>query len=126
MRSEKGFTGVDITVGTILLFMFITLIATLSYNFNSGNREIQLKTEAVFYAIDEIEKVKSQDFSMYEPYSKTKPIPNSLEVPILDSENKETGMYLTTTVEDYTDIFGTAGNTKNMVKKNNCKNLIYV
>lgn len=58
MKSEKGFTGVDIAISVIVITMFVAIIALLMSRFNSSSNELELKSEAVDIAIQEIEKVK--------------------------------------------------------------------
>ena len=62
MKSEKGFTGVDIVISVIILFIFISLIAFLSYNISSTSKDLELKSEATALAIEEIEKIKNMSF----------------------------------------------------------------
>jgi len=35
IRSQKGYTGIDIAISVIVIFIFVSLIAMLIYNFNS-------------------------------------------------------------------------------------------
>ena len=63
MRDEKGYTGVDIAVSVVVLFIFVSIIANLSYSFNSSSKEIALKAQATSLAIDEIEEIKKKDFT---------------------------------------------------------------
>ena len=53
--SEKGFTGIDISVSVIVIFIFISIISLLVYRINSTSQEIQLKSDARYVAINEIE-----------------------------------------------------------------------
>ena len=62
IKSEKGYTGIDIAISVVVLFIFVSLIAVLSYNFNSRTREIELASEATYLAIDEIENIKNAGF----------------------------------------------------------------
>ena len=59
MKSEKGFTGVDIAISVIVMTMFIAVIALLISRFNGSSNEMELKSEAADIAIQEIEKVKA-------------------------------------------------------------------
>ena len=59
MKSEKGYTGVDIVISVIVLFIFVSIIATLSYSFNSSAKEIELKSKATEIAITQIETMKN-------------------------------------------------------------------
>ena len=110
IRSEKGFTGIDIAVSVIILFIFVTIIAMLIYRVNSTSREIGLKSDATYIAINEIEQVKNNGIDSY--LGKRN---NS----VVGTENQEVsgteGFYKTTTVEDYADINSSA--TVDVVKR---------
>ena len=113
VRSNKGFTGIDIAISVIVLFIFVSLIAVLIYNYNSSTQELELKTEATYIAIDEIEKVKNNGFETYENLSEA-------EGNNIVTENEPTttnGFYKTITVKDYTDIEGNEGKIPNLVKQ---------
>ena len=92
-KPEQGYTGIDIAISVVVLFIFVSLIAFLSYGFNSSAKEIELKAEALTLAIDEIETIKS-----------TITMDN---INTLSTEMQETntqGFYRTITVEDYADL----------------------
>lgn len=57
-KSEKGYTGIDIATSVVVLFLFISLIASLSYRFNRSAKEIELKAQAIDKAVTEIESEK--------------------------------------------------------------------
>ena len=98
-KSEKGFTGIDIAISVVVLFIFVSIIAFLSYGFNSSAKEIELKSEATSLAVQEIDALK-----------------NSLTFDIIadrrqsDEENNKTeeiktGFYKTVIIQDYADIY---------------------
>ena len=61
---ENGFTGVDIAISVVVLFIFVSLISFLIYNFNSSSKQLELKSEAIEIAVDKIEQLKNTlDFS---------------------------------------------------------------
>ncbi len=94
IKSEKGYTGIDIAISVIVIFIFISLISMLSYNFNSTSMEIEYKAKALDLAITEIETMKTktwQDITTEETnYRETTQI--------------QEGYYRTIIVEDYNDI----------------------
>lgn len=49
--SEKGYTGVDIAISVIVIFIFVSLISFLIYRFNSSAKEVELKSEATSIAL---------------------------------------------------------------------------
>lgn len=135
IKSEKGFTGIDIAIAIVLVFIFVALIATLSYRISSTSKELDLKVDATYHAVDEIEKVKTWDFTKLigvyatgeHPTQNTttsnlmindETTPVNTDGPgeeIKDSENNGTGFYKKITIKDYHDIDITK--TEDVVKK---------
>lgn len=102
IKSEKGYTGIDIAVSVVVLFIFVSLIAVLSYNFNSSSKEIELKSKAMEIAIDEIEKIKNQGFTgEIEAFRKTEENQGIFKA----QEEVQEGFFRTIMVEDYADIY---------------------
>ena len=112
IKSEKGFTGIDIAISIIVLFIFISLIAMLIYNFNSSSKEVELKTEATYLAVDEIENIKNEGFETIETIS----LENGGN-PYREGETSQTGFYKTVIVQDYTDMEGNEDKIPNLVKQ---------
>ena len=103
-KNEKGYTGIDIAISVVVLFIFVSLVAFLSYGFNSSSKAIELKAQAISLAVDEIETIKN-----------TITMEN---INTLDTETQETstqGFYRTITVEDYADLGPTK--IRGLVKK---------
>lgn len=116
IKNEKGFTGMDVVISVIVLFIFVSLIATLMYKYKSSSKEVDLKSEATYIAIDEIEKVKNNGFEKYDTLnvdSTTDEDGNSLK----NQPTQTKGFYKTIKVEDYTDIEGNEDKTPNLVKR---------
>ena len=61
-KSEKGITGIDITVSTIIITIFISLIGVLIYSSNMNSQKITRRTEATNYAVNIIEEIKALNF----------------------------------------------------------------
>lgn len=59
IKEEKGLTGIDISISIILITIFIALIANLIVNINSNSEDIERKTVATSYAVQEIEQIKA-------------------------------------------------------------------
>lgn len=98
IRSDKGFTGIDISVAVVVLFIFITLISMLIYRVSSASKEVSLRSDATYLAINEIEEVKSNGIEAY------KGIGNNSIVGEQNEEIKDhEGFYKTITVSDYAD-----------------------
>ncbi len=99
LKSEKGYTGIDIAISVVVIFIFVSLIAILSYNYNSAVKALEYESKATYIAIDEIESIKSEDFSQIEDFRKTLEN-NGVYV---DSTEVEEGFYKRVLVEDYAD-----------------------
>ena len=112
-RSEKGFTGIDIAVSVVIIFIFISIIAMLSYRINSTSKEIQLKSDAIYVAINEIENAKSKGLEEF----KGRSVADGNSVVVENVETEKQGYYKTITVLDYTDLDGNADKTKDIIKK---------
>ncbi len=114
IQSEKGFTGIDISVSVVIIFMFITIIAMLIYRVNSTSREIELRSDATYIAINEIEQVKNDGIGKYIGISQK----NGNNVVYENEEvSGNEGFYKTITVIDYTDLDGNENEISDIVKK---------
>lgn len=101
LRSEKGFTGIDIAVSVVIVFIFVSIISMLIYQVESNSKEITLRSDATYIAINEIEQVKINGFETY----KGKSIANGNNVITKDEAVSGTqGYYKTIEVEDMNDI----------------------
>ncbi len=112
IRSEKGFTGIDISISVVIIFIFVSIIAMLIYQVNSTSKKISLRSDATYIAINEIEQVKNNGIESYIGLHD-----NS----IVGTENEEVsgteGFYRTITVLDYTDLEGNEDKISDVVKK---------
>ena len=121
IRSEKGFTGIDIAVSIVLVFIFSALIATLSFRISSTSKELEHRVDATYHAIDEIEKIKGWSFNdlIGKNANSTDITINNETIPINESgpgtQIGETGFYKKKLIKDYHDIDQTK--TPDVVKK---------
>ncbi len=100
IKSEKGITNIDLTVSIILITLFVTIIATLMVTINTNSHSMERKTEATNYAINEIEKLKAQDFaSLVDTNEETNNFAN-----ITDAEGNATGYSKKITIVDYANL----------------------
>ena len=116
IRSQKGFTGIDIAISVIVITIFASLIAVLIYRLNSSISELEKKSEAIYIAMDEIEKIKAKGFEVYEEMDKNTTKDDTGK----DLKNQETdkeGYSKTISILDYTDIAGNETKQKNKVKE---------
>ena len=117
IRSQKGYTGVDIAISVIVITIFISLIAVLIYKFNSSSDELEIKSKATEIAINEIEKVKAAGFEAYEEMNKMTTEDKEGNSLINQPIEEEQGFYRTILVEDYTDIAENENKLSNLVKR---------
>lgn len=117
IRSQKGYTGIDIAISVIVIFIFVSLIAMLIYNFNSSADELKIKSDATYIAVNEIEKIKSQDFSEFLGMDKTTTADKNGNSLVNQPVEGNEGFYKTTTILDYKDVNGDASIEKDIVKK---------
>ena len=119
IRKEKGVTGIDISIAIVVLFIFVSLIASLIYNYNVSVKESTRKTQALNLAIDEIEKVKKNGFSKYEKLDKNSTQYNNDGTKIENNQSiaGNEGFFKTIKITDYTDIKGNENEQKDIVKR---------
>lgn len=117
IRSQKGYTGIDIAISVIVIFIFVSLITMLIYNFNSSADELKIKSDATYIAVNEIEKIKSQDFSEFLGMDKTTTVDKNGKSLVNQPVEGNEGFYKTTTILDYKDVNGDASIEKDIVKK---------
>lgn len=110
-KNEKGFSGIDVIVSIIVMTIFITMIGNLIVNINLNSKDIERKTIATSYAIQEIEKIKSEGISQY--YGKGIDVEEIIEEDI-NKDNEFTGYRKKIIIKDYVLISG--DNTKEQDK----------
>ena len=110
---ENGFTGVDIAISVVVLFIFVSLISFLIYNFNSSSKQLELKSEAIEIAVDKIEQLKNTlDFSDIMTKGTTE---ESTEYEELAEVKNHPGFFSKVLMEDYSLI--NPGKMPGVVKK---------
>lgn len=118
MKSKKGYIGIDIAISVVVLFIFVSLIAILSYNMNSASKEIELKSEATSLAIEAIEQMKNIDFEEIKDRSEANDtsqyFPNDTTKELEEIEGKQ-GFYKRIIIKDYAD--ENPGKIAGLVKK---------
>lgn len=100
IKGQKGYTGIDITISIIIITVFIAVIANLITNINLNSKNIERKSVATSYAIQEIENIKAQGYTQY---YEGKGIEEEFveENDILDSDNNFSGYHKKITIKDY-------------------------
>lgn len=106
MKNQKGYTGVDIAISVVVITIFIALIGTLVFNFNSNSNEIEYRSKALDYAINEIERIKTLDINDQDIINSEIATSNgtAVENEIIDENDKGTGYYKKIDVVDAKDI----------------------
>ncbi len=99
ISKENGFTGIDIAISVVVIFIFVSLIAFLIYSFNSSSKELEYKSEAINIAIQEIEQLKN---TIDVDSIRTKGIENVDEYE--SSQKVKEGYFKKVLIEDYKHI----------------------
>ena len=104
MKSERGFTAIDVSIAIILTFIFVSILAVLFFQYNNSSQELERKSQATYYAISEIEQIKNSNFDEYIGMGITQI--DTIEEGNIQAENEsgnieDTEYYKTITVEDY-------------------------
>lgn len=63
LNNNRGITGIDISLALGILILFVSIIASLSYNFVTSSRNVERKTRATYMAIEIIEDIKQIDYN---------------------------------------------------------------
>ena len=101
MRKQDGITGIDIVISIVIITIFISIIAVLTFNIQRNNEEIKRKAEATSYAIDIIEEIKGNGFKDL-PQMGEETIDKYPDGYILNEDKTSaTPYYQQITVEDY-------------------------
>ena len=108
VRSQNGYTGIDIAISIIVIFIFVSIIAVLIYRFKSSSKEIELKSKATYIAINEIEDIKSKGMEAIEE-GQVEQVENA--------STDEEGFFKTIIIQDYTQIEGNEEKIQGLVKK---------
>ena len=108
VRSQNGYTGIDIAISIIVIFIFVSIIAVLIYRFNSSSKEIELKSKATYIAINEIEDIKSKGMEAIEEWQVEQ---------VENASTDEEGFFKTIIIQDYTQIEGNEEKIQGLVKK---------
>ena len=69
IKSEKGITGIDITVSILVITIFISLIGVLIFYIDSQSKSIERRTEAAYQAVNLIEELKGMTIEELEALS---------------------------------------------------------
>lgn len=62
IKSEKGFTGTDITIALIIILLFMSMISVIFFNITKSTKNIDRNSEATYIATEIIEAVKAKNY----------------------------------------------------------------
>ena len=68
LKNNKGFTGVDVAISTVILIVFVSFMAMLFYNISMSTKQIERKSKASQLAIQVIEAMKMTPFDNLNDY----------------------------------------------------------
>ena len=119
LKQEKGITGIDLTIAVILISIFMGTILTVFTAVQKNSTKLERETEAMYYAVDTIETVKSLDFLQLpkKGTEKIENIDNLKDGYIKDKMGNITSYYRTITVQDYTEMAGKENKITEILKK---------
>lgn len=114
LKSDKGMSTTDIVAAVGIITIFLSILAVLLANINSMSLEIDIKTDAINYAINEIEKIKNTGMNQYIGVTSTDPEnPTIYEEGYIDG----TSYYKRIYIIDYSEISDDESIEANVVKK---------
>lgn len=113
-KKNKGASTIDIVVALGIFTIFMSLLAVILTDINSTNLEIQRQSDAITYAISEIEKVKTNGIEKYIGESNS-----DLDNLVTYEEGYigDTSYYKKLYIIDYSDISGDDSVQSDIVKK---------
>ena len=63
IKDEKGIAGIDIAISVVLITIFIAMIASIITHINVNSKEIERRSKATSYAVQELEKIKATGYN---------------------------------------------------------------
>lgn len=103
LKSNKGFTGVDVAIAGIVLIIFMSLITGLFYNISSTNKKIERKSMATQLAIKTIETMKKTKFEELVPNMTLNELNEVQELEENKIQNIPNGYNIVISVQKYND-----------------------
>lgn len=117
IRSQRGFSQIDIVISVILITIFIALIGNLIVNINLNAKNVERKAMATSYAVQEIEKIKARKY--VQDYDDKGIDREDIieEKDIVNSTGEFLGYHKKVSIKDYVFIQGDNTKQKNLVKE---------
>ena len=69
LKQNKGYVGIDISIGVIILLILVPTIMGIVYGVNSTNKAVSVKTRALNILVNAVETAKGTSF---DEFNKTK------------------------------------------------------
>ena len=110
IKDNKGITGVDVAVATVVIIVFLSTITAMFYNVSTSSKNISRKAEATNIAVDVIEKMKQAEFEDLVVTGETRQKLSETSIPTLTDYTVANPYDVEITVEDYKD-----GNTVKII-----------
>lgn len=117
IKGQRGVTGVDIVISVIIITIFIAVIANLIANININSKGIERKTQAISYAVEEIEKIKADGYVTTYDDKGINQEDTIQEDDIYDENGKFTGYHKKIYIQDYVYIKNDTSKQSNLVKQ---------
>ena len=114
-KNNKGFTTADIVVAIVVIMIFVSLIATLFYNFYLTTTAKNRNAMATNYIVDVIEEIKAMNYDEVQKDTQDSNSINNLIQQLEATKQIPKGYIITGEVQKYNE---TEGNTdkKDLVK----------
>ena len=103
-KSEKGISTIDITVTIIIITLLLSVVITLIVNINTNSNKINMKSDATYYALGEIEEIKAGPWITIPSEEKDENDEYTLSEGYITKDGEETAFYKTVKVKDANDI----------------------
>lgn len=116
-KEEKGISGIDITVSVLILTLLVAFITNISYQLDKNNKITLRKTEAIAYALSEIESIKNKGYQTEYDGKGLAQEEILQEKEIYDSNGQITGYQETILIQDYTSLAGNESKQADCIKK---------
>ena len=94
LKSNKGFTGIDITIALTIIIIFVSVIVTLLYNFSLVSKKVERQGKASYIIVNVLEKLKQMDFD---------DVRNEMDTTNLIQEDDYKGYNIDIEVKDHAD-----------------------
>lgn len=116
LKNQKGISGVDIVISIMAITILVSVMANIITNINLNTVRVERKSQAIAYAVQEIEKAKGKGLSEYigQGIEETSILEDK---DIFDKQNKFSGYHKKISIEDYIYLIKDTNKKSDIVKK---------